>query len=111
MREELSTVVSNRSAAFLDATDVIGALIDAETVIGLRRNWAKGHFRKAKALLAMGEFEEAKDALILGLQFEPDNKELGEFLEEIGKTQERLKVELAGKGSLKIESTQVKVTS
>lgn len=74
MRDELSTVVSNRSAAFLEAGDYIGALVDAETVISLRRNWSKGHFRKAKALVALGKLDEAKEALRLGLQFEPMNK-------------------------------------
>jgi translocation protein SEC72 len=73
MREELSTVISNRSAAFFEAGDYIGALVDAETVISLRRNWSKGHFRKAKALVGLLEFDDAKEALRLGLQFEPTN--------------------------------------
>ena len=73
MREELSTVMSNRSAAFFEAGDYIGALVDAETVISLRRNWSKGHFRKAKALVGLLEFDDAKETLKLGLQFEPAN--------------------------------------
>jgi translocation protein SEC72 len=73
MREELSTILSNRSAAFLEAGDPISALIDAETVISIKRQWSKGHFRKAKALLAMQEYREARDAINLGLQFEPKN--------------------------------------
>lgn len=73
MREELSTIISNRSAAYFEAGDFIGALIDAETVISLRRNWSKGHFRRAKALIGLQQFEEAQDALRLGLQFEPSN--------------------------------------
>jgi translocation protein SEC72 len=74
MREELSTVISNRSAAYFESADFIGALVDADLVISLRRNWSKGHFRKAKALLGLGRWEEAKDAVRLGLQFEPSNK-------------------------------------
>jgi translocation protein SEC72 len=74
MREELSTVISNRSAAYFEACDYIGALVDAETVISLRRNWSKGHFRKAKALLGLGKWDEARDAVRLGLQYEPANK-------------------------------------
>jgi translocation protein SEC72 len=73
MREEISTVISNRSAAFYEAGDYIGALIDAETVVSLRRNWSKGHFRRAKALVGLRQFEEAIDSLKLGLQFEPLN--------------------------------------
>src|SRR5262245_53350286 len=74
MREELSTVISNRSAAYFEAADYIGALVDAETVISLKRSWSKGHFRKAKALLGLGKWDEAKDAVRLGLQYEPANK-------------------------------------
>lgn len=71
MREELSTTISNRSAAFFDLRDYVSALADAETVISIRRNWSKGHFRKAKALLGLGRFREAAEAVRLGLDFEP----------------------------------------
>ncbi|TFL05046.1 hypothetical protein BDV98DRAFT_500872 [Pterulicium gracile] len=73
MRDELSTVLSNRSAAFHECQDYIPALVDAAAVIGLRRNWSKGHFRKAKALVGLRRWEEARDALRLGLSFEPGN--------------------------------------
>jgi translocation protein SEC72 len=71
MREELSTAISNRSAAYFDLRDYVSALADAETVIAIRRNWSKGHFRKAKALLGLGRFREAAEAVRLGLDFEP----------------------------------------
>jgi translocation protein SEC72 len=74
MREELSTVISNRSAAYYEAGDFLSAVVDADLVIQLRRNWSKGHFRKAKALTGLGCWEEAKEAVRLGLQFEPNNK-------------------------------------
>jgi len=73
MREELSAAISNRSAAYFDLQDYISALVDAETVISIRRNWSKGHFRKAKALLGLHRFREAADAVRLGLDFEPTN--------------------------------------
>jgi translocation protein SEC72 len=73
-REEISTVLSNRSAAHLSAGDYIPALVDADVVISLRKPWTKGHFRKAKALVALQCFDEARDAIAVGLQFEPDNK-------------------------------------
>jgi len=74
MREELSTTVSNRSAAYFDAKDYVSALADAETVIAVRRNWPKGHYRKAKALLGLARPKEAIDAVKLGLSYEPNNK-------------------------------------
>jgi len=73
LRDELSTVVSNRSAALLELGDFLGSLVDAETVISIRRQWPKGHFRKARALVELGQIEEAKEAISLGLQFEPNN--------------------------------------
>jgi translocation protein SEC72 len=73
MREELSVVVSNRSAAYLESRDYIAALADAEMVIQLRRNWGKGHFRKAKTLVAMNRLQDASEALKLGLAFDPSS--------------------------------------
>ncbi|KAI0653149.1 hypothetical protein C8Q70DRAFT_928464 [Cubamyces menziesii] len=73
MREELSMILSNRSAAFFEAGDYISALVDAETVIQLKRPWSKGHFRKARALMKLERYQEAKDAIQLGLSFEPTN--------------------------------------
>jgi tetratricopeptide (TPR) repeat protein len=73
LREELSTVISNRSTTLFELGDYLGALADAETVITIRRDWQKGHFRKAKALVGLGRLEEAQEAISLGLQFEPNN--------------------------------------
>ena len=73
MREELSTVISNRSAAYFDKHDYVSALADAETVISIRRNWGKGHFRKAKALLGLGRLREAADSVRRGLDYDPDS--------------------------------------
>lgn len=71
MREELSAILSNRSAAEFEQGDLLGALVDADHVITLKRPWSKGHFRKAKALVGMGRLKEAREAIELGLAFEP----------------------------------------
>lgn len=73
MREELSMILSNRSAAFFEAGDFVSALVDAETVISLKRPWSKGHFRKARSLMKLERYQDAKDAIQLGLSFEPTN--------------------------------------
>lgn len=73
MKEELATVLSNRSAAFHAAGDYLSALVDAELVIQLKRPWSKGHFRKAKALVGLGHLPDAREAIRLGLAFEPNN--------------------------------------
>ena len=74
LRDELATVMSNRAAAFLEVGDCISSLVDAEVVIQLKRNWSKGYFRKAKALLKMDRAQEARDAIQSGLAFDPDNR-------------------------------------
>ena len=70
-RDELAIALCNRSAAYMSAGEWVNALVDAEAVIQLKRPWVKGYFRKGKALAGMGRLEEAKEALLLGLQFDP----------------------------------------
>jgi translocation protein SEC72 len=74
VRDELAIVICNRSAAYFAAGDFISALADADAVIQLKRPWSKGHFRRAKALLGLGQLQDAKESAELGLQFEPDSK-------------------------------------
>lgn len=73
-RDELAMILSNRSAAYVGAGEHVNALVDAEAVIQIKRPWVKGHFRKGKALAAMGRLEEAREALLLGLQFDPTSE-------------------------------------
>ncbi|CAD6566132.1 MAG: hypothetical protein TREMPRED_002199 [Tremellales sp. Tagirdzhanova-0007] len=82
-RDETSIALCNRSAAFAFAGAWANALADAEAVVALKRPWTKGHFRKSRALVGLGRLEEARQALVDGLQFEPNDKELNAFLKEI----------------------------
>ncbi|KAG7093548.1 hypothetical protein E1B28_007218 [Marasmius oreades] len=92
MREELSAIISNRSAAYCESRDYISALADADTVIIIRRNWSKGHFRKGKALMGLDRPTDARDALQVGLAFEPNNAELNAFLADVEKAIEKQKL-------------------
>lgn len=83
MREELSTVLSNRSAAYFENGELVFALTDAEAVIQLKKPWSKGHFRKAKALVALGYLAQAREAVQYGLQFDPTNVVGGLLLQEL----------------------------
>lgn len=82
-RDELSLCLANRSAAFASCEDWIGALCDAEAVTQLKKPWAKGHYRKGKALVGLERFKEAREAFELGLQFDPENKDLKQALSEL----------------------------
>ncbi|WVO19230.1 uncharacterized protein IAS62_000509 [Cryptococcus decagattii] len=82
-REEAAITLCNRSASYAFSGNWTAALADAQTVINLKRPWTKGHFRKARALVGLEQYEEAKQAIIDGLQYEPNDKELNTFLQEI----------------------------
>ncbi|KAK8846756.1 hypothetical protein IAR55_005844 [Kwoniella newhampshirensis] len=82
-RDETAIALCNRSAAFAFVNAWANALADAEAVVALKRPWTKGHFRKARALVGLERLEEARQALIDGLQYEPNDKELNNFLSEI----------------------------
>lgn len=73
-RDEMSIALCNRSAAYASNGEWIEALVDANAVIQLKRQWTKGHFRKGKALAGLKRYDEAKEALLLGLEFEPANE-------------------------------------
>lgn len=81
-REELSLALSNRSLAHYNLHQYDRSLKDAEAVVEIKRPWSKGHFRKAKALIALDRSNEARDAIMLGLEFEPSNEDLKKTLEE-----------------------------
>ena len=84
-REELGVALSNRAAAYLSSGQLVNALVDAEAVIKLRRNWTKAHWRKGKVLQAMGRLHEARLAIQLGLDFEPEEK-VGVVLPSVGES-------------------------
>ncbi len=73
MREEIATNLSNRSAAYFEAGDYMSALVDAELVIQLKKQWSKGYFRKAKALVKLDQLYDAKETVLAGLVHEPEN--------------------------------------
>jgi len=75
-REEVAICLSNRSAAYMGLGDYTRALVDADMVISLRRNWPKGYLRRTRALLALNWPHDAKKAAVLGLSFEGQNAEL-----------------------------------
>lgn len=72
-RDELAVTLCNRSAAYAALGQWVEAKVDADAVISLKKNWTKGYFRLGKALQGMGRIDEAREALLLGLQFEPTN--------------------------------------
>ncbi|ORZ19678.1 hypothetical protein BCR42DRAFT_410257 [Absidia repens] len=83
VREELAPILSNRSAAHLALKNNVDALVDAEMVTRLKREWSKGWFRKGKALAALNRADDAADAYQTGLRFDHESEELKKALDEI----------------------------
>ena len=65
-RADLAPIFSNRSASFLKLSKVNQALADAEKCVELKPDWDKAHFRKAAALEAGEDDDEALKALEVG---------------------------------------------
>lgn len=72
-RDELAVCLANRSAAFAAVEDWVDSYVDADAVVQLKRPWLKGHYRKGMALRKMGRNQEAREAYLLGLQFDPES--------------------------------------
>ncbi|CAG8769293.1 3134_t:CDS:2 [Gigaspora margarita] len=76
-------VFSNRSASFFQRKKWKDAVKDAEQVIRIRPEWAKGYFRKAEALMQLEKYEEALDCYRVAQQkiekalILKDNKSMG----------------------------------
>ena len=51
----------------------------------MRRNWTKAWFRKGKALGALGRTDEAREAFLLGLEFDPSTQDLIDALSDLDK--------------------------
>lgn len=54
-----SALYSNRSLVFLKLKQYYYASQDADMVIQLNSTWAKGHYRKAEVLTAVGHYDSA----------------------------------------------------
>jgi len=70
-----ATLLSNRSVSFKKIGRFENAKKDAEQVIIMRPTWFKGYFRKAEALSALRQFEEAKEFFLKALRLEPSSEE------------------------------------
>lgn len=67
------TLFSNRSASYYNLNQFIKAKEDGEKCIEVKSDWGKGYQRRAMALHAMGQFEEALNDYEKGIQLDPEN--------------------------------------
>jgi stress-induced-phosphoprotein 1 len=76
-------LLSNRSACYVKTGKLQEALDDANKVIALKPDWARGYSRKGAALHAMERYEEAKEAYKKALELEPNNEQIKQSLQEV----------------------------
>jgi tetratricopeptide (TPR) repeat protein len=70
---------SNRSAAHFSAERYPEAVVDAQRCTEIKPVFAKGYFRKAKALEKLGRIEEAAKAIAQALEANCSEKEKKKF--------------------------------
>ena len=78
-------LLSNRAAALLargGPGDALSAIADANAVLRLAPSFPKGYLRKAAALSAIGELEDAVSVLQAGVRTDPANAALLDALRE-----------------------------
>jgi stress-induced-phosphoprotein 1 len=79
---------SNRSAAYLKKGDAHNALEDADAVIGLKPDFAKGYSRKGSALHALKRYNDSMAAYAQGLSKFPDDAALKKGLQDVQREKE-----------------------
>ena len=88
---------SNRSATHLALRSFPEALEDADRVVALKADWAKGHYRRGSALEGLLQFQDAAVAYAKGLECDPTDltlqrsaAELNALLQELKLTESQL---------------------
>jgi len=101
-----------RSLANYHQRKYLNALKDAESALQLRPEFAKGHRRKAKALIALGECEKARVAVQEGLGHVPNDEKLRQCereLQQIRASFERNVAELTSEGDKALFSGRIEL--
>jgi len=78
---ENAVLYSNRSAAYASLKQWPEALQDAQKTTELRPEWGKGWSRLGAALQGRGDYKEAHEAFLKGLEVDPSNAQLQKGLE------------------------------
>jgi tetratricopeptide (TPR) repeat protein len=82
-------LLSNRSVSLLKAHRYEEALTEAEMCVKADPLWAKGYFRKGKALAKLCRASAAEQAFAQGLKCDEANKELQDQVKRMGQLREK----------------------
>eukprot|EP01060_Flectonema_neradi_P030093 TRINITY_DN42_c6_g1_i1.p1 TRINITY_DN42_c6_g1~~TRINITY_DN42_c6_g1_i1.p1 ORF type:complete len:260 (+),score=55.29 TRINITY_DN42_c6_g1_i1:42-821(+) len=81
--ENVGTISSNKAACYIQLKNYDSAIEAADICIRCRPEWVKGYFRKAGALLAKGNLDDAEKNYSLALKYEPTNTDIGDSLTDV----------------------------
>lgn len=90
-------IYGNRSMTRLSMGKFEEALEDADAAIKANESWAKGHFRRAKALGALDRYDEALAAIKRAVELDPKDKTLAKEETDFATKAERAAAEAAAK--------------
>ncbi|KAE9126454.1 hypothetical protein PF010_g5257 [Phytophthora fragariae] len=83
----------NRAAAYHRLKKYKLALEDSDVAVSLHEPWVKGHYRRACALAALEQFEEAAEAYERAMELFPTDEKLGEKAKQM---REKVKAKVRG---------------
>ncbi|KAG7384142.1 uri1, prefoldin-like chaperone [Phytophthora pseudosyringae] len=83
----------NRAAAYHRLKKYKLALEDSDVAVSLHEPWVKGHYRRACALAALEQFEEAGEAYERAMELSPTDEKLGEKAKQM---REKAKAKASG---------------
>ncbi|KAF1944941.1 hypothetical protein EJ02DRAFT_442267 [Clathrospora elynae] len=88
VKEEVSSLLSNRAQANMAQQNWAEGAVDAEASVEMKKMGnAKGWWRRGKCLLEMGRLDEAEQWVKQGLEFEATEQDLVQLRDEIEKKQ------------------------
>ncbi|KAJ1955166.1 hypothetical protein IWQ62_005590 [Dispira parvispora] len=80
--EETSVLLCNQAACLLELERYQEALYSAEVVTRVKHNWAKGHFRKGRAMMGMHNYPGALHSFMLGCALDSSASDMKTYFEK-----------------------------
>ncbi|KAJ1645402.1 hypothetical protein IWQ61_010320 [Dispira simplex] len=80
--EEMSVLLCNQAACLLELERYREALYSTEVVTRVKHKWAKGHFRKGRAMLGMQNYPGALHSFTMGCALDSQASDMKTYLDK-----------------------------